>query len=39
LLRLQDNEVNTSRLLLCDAAQKVLAQCLGLLGIRTIDRM
>jgi arginyl-tRNA synthetase len=39
VLRAESEAVKQSRLLLCDLTARVLKQCLGLLGIDTVERM
>lgn len=39
VLRAETPELRASRLLLCDLTARVLQLCLGLLGIRTVERM
>jgi arginyl-tRNA synthetase len=39
VLRAESDAVKQSRLLLCDLTARVLKQCLGLLGIDTVERM
>lgn len=39
VLKAESEELRDSRLLLCDLTARVIQKCLGLLGIRTVDRM
>ena len=39
VLKAATPEIRESRLLLCDLTARVLKQCLGLLGIHTVERM
>jgi len=39
VLKAETAELKASRLLFCDVTARVIQQCLGLLGIRTVERM
>ena len=39
VIRADSESLKQSRLLLCDLTARVLQKCLGLLGIKTVERM